>query len=257
MPFTRPIKDPYIAFKQITFEDVFGLDNIKKELIPIIEYLENPARNLSPKKGYILTGPCQTGKSYIAQALAGEIKEMHERQGKDPNQFKFFNIHASIVIQNGIDKIMTQVQQHAPCMVLIEEVELLGLQRAGSNPQLLSNLFSSMSGVLEPDRNKAVIIIAATNKPEILDSALLQTGMIHNEINLEYPSFEDRKKFIIHYISRLADINSFDIDMWTNKTEGQSYQAIKSPILHAALESYEQGEDFTQQALQEFFDRKR
>lgn len=245
---------------RVTFKDLVGLNKAKEDLMFIIKYLEDPERfdraKLTPEKGYILTGPTRTGKSYIAEALAGEIKEMYKRQGKNPDDFNFFNLPASFILSDGIDQIIARAKQYAPCILFVDEIDLLGLQRAGGNPQLLSSFLSSMSGVLESDPDKVIIMIAATNKPENLDQALLQPGRFGKEIRFEYPPFEDRKELLIRRIGALADINSFDIDMLARETENQSYEKINMIIRYAFQRGIMRGETLTQQSLEKCLDEE-
>jgi len=251
-------EDKFLINPRVMFKDLVGLDHAKDTLSFIVKYMEDPERfdraRLTPEKGYILTGPTRTGKSYMAEALAGEIKEMFKHSGKNPEDFNFFVLTASFIMTEGIDNIIARAKALAPCILFIDEIDLLGLQRADANRDILSKFLSSMSGCLESDPEKVVIMIAATNKPENLDKALLQAGRFGKEIRFEYPSFKDRKEYLTKKISALADVNAFDIDQLARETEGKSFEQLNLMIKSAFQKGIIRGEILTQKMLETCLD---
>lgn len=219
---------------KVRFKDLVGMENPKAIFDDILKYIEDPERferaGLSPKKGYLLAGPTRTGKSYFAEALAGEIKNILDRQGKD-SKHAFLSISAEDVLECGIDKLVRFAKSNAPCVLFIDEIDLLGLQRAGGNATTLSKFLSSMSGCLERDPDKQVIILAATNKPENLDVALRQNGRFGETIYFEYPTLKERVIYLVKMLQkRSVDIKSFDITQLAKETEGCSFEDLKSMI---------------------------
>lgn len=244
---------------KVTFKDLVGLDHPKDVLSMIVRYIEDPERwdrgNLKPEKGYLLTGPTRTGKSYIAEALAGEIRAILKRQNRNPEEFGFYVIKASFIIKNGIAQVLEAARREAPCVLFIDEIDLLGLQRAGGNRDLLNEFLLSMSGTLENDPKRQVIILAATNKPENLDEALKQRGRFGKEIRFEYPNYRDRREMLKRRLSSLVvNIDSFDLDKLTLETEGCSFEDLNAIVKGAFQKSKIHGVSVTQKDLEEALD---
>lgn len=243
------------------FKDLVGLDHAKETLSFIVKYLEDPERfdraRLTPEKGYLLTGPTRTGKSAMAEALAGEIQEMYRRKGRNPDDFKFFVLTAPFIMQEGIASIIEQAKKLAPCILFIDEIDLLSLQRIeGVDKSMLSQFLAGMSGCLEVDPEKVVIMIAATNKPENLDKALRQRGRFGKEIRFEYPGFADRKKFLVRKIGALANIDNFDIDQLVLETEGSSFEALNAMTRAAFQRGIVKGQTLAQSMLETCLDEE-
>ena len=166
---------------EVTFDDLVGLDHVKEYFKLLVDYLENPEmydrRKLTPQKGCLLVGPTRTGKTHSVSALHGEIKRMLKRTGQ-PGKFSFMEIPAVYLNDPdiGIRRLIYMLQANAPCIAFIDEIDLINLQRTGKNIEL-SEFLTALSGILdETDPQKQVILIAATNKPESLDTALRQPG---------------------------------------------------------------------------------
>lgn len=243
-------------------DDLVGLDHVKEIFGLIVKYIEDPERfdrtKLTPEKGFLLTGPTRTGKTFSAEALAGEIRAMMKRNGRDPDEFNFFVLRASFIKEQGVRWIFNKAKEVAPCILFVDEIDLLQLQRGGGNLDLLSEFLTSMSGCLENnDPNKPVIVIGATNKPENLDVALRQRGRFGTELRYEYPSDKDRTDFFVQKLSSLSlDLADFNIDQLVRQTEKCSYEDLTAMIRAAFQRAKLRGETLTQAHLEESLDRE-
>lgn len=243
---------------KVTFDDLVGAEHAKKVLSVIVKYIEDPERwdrgRFPPEKGYILTGPTRTGKSYMAEALAGEIKKVLKKKDRNPDEFGFYVISASQIIQLGIGKILEFAKAEAPCVLFIDEIDLLGLQRVG-NKEILHEFLSKMSGVMDSDPKKQVIILAATNKPQNLDDALKQYGRFGKEIRFEHPSVEDRRTYLVKRLNNLSlNLDVFNIDKLVLETDGCTFEDLNVIIKRAFQKSKILGHVLNQEYLEEALD---
>lgn len=241
----------------VRFKDVVGLDEIKESLSFIIRFIDNPEQylrvNTAPEKGFLLTGPTRTGKSFMVEALCGEIYDMLKKRGRE-NEFKFWKIDSSIIHEYGITDILETAKSNAPIVLFIDEIDLLGLQRVANN-QLLSQFLTSMGTTLDSDPSKQVILIGATNKPETTDIAIRQYGRLGKEIRFEYPAFKFRKIYLEKELNDMAlDLNQFDLTALAQKTEGKSFEDLRAIIRNAMIRSWTRGQKLTQQLLEESLD---
>lgn len=248
---------------EVTFDDLVGLDHVKEYFKLLVDYLENPEmydrRKLTPQKGCLLVGPTRTGKTHSVSALHGEIKRMLKRTGQ-AEKFSFIEIPAASLNdtkRGGIRRWMYVLQSKAPCIAFIDEIDLINLQRTGKNVELMEFL-TALSGMLdETDPQKQVIIIAATNKPESLDSALRQPGRFGKEIRFEYPDLNSRKTYITMQLKKLSlDLSHFDIEKIALETEGHSYATLKTLTDNAVLKARVAGQSVTQHHLQSALDEE-
>lgn len=248
---------------EVTFDDLVGLDHVKEYFKLLVDYLENPEiydrRKLTPQKGCLLVGPTRTGKTHSVSALHGEIKRMLKRTGQ-AEKFSFIEIPAASLNdtkRGGIRRWMYVLQSKAPCIAFIDEIDLINLQRTGKNVELMEFL-TALSGMLdETDPQKQVIIIAATNKPESLDSALRQPGRFGKEIRFEYPDLNSRKTYITMQLKKLSlDLSQFNIDKIALETEGHSYATLKTLTDNAVLKARVAGQSVTQHHLQSALDEE-
>lgn len=247
---------------EVTFDDLVGLDHVKEYFKLLVDYLENPEmydrRKLTPQKGCLLVGPTRTGKTHSVSALHGEIKRMLKRTGQ-PGKFSFMEIPAVYLNDPdiGIRRLIYMLQANAPCIAFIDEIDLINLQRTGKNIEL-SEFLTALSGILdETDPQKQVILIAATNKPESLDTALRQPGRFGKEIRFEYPDLNSRKTYIVMQLKKLSlDLNQFDIDKIALETEGHSYATLKTLTDNAVLKARVAGQSVTQHHLQSALDEE-
>jgi ATP-dependent Zn protease len=250
------IKNPGLVQMRptVSFKDMVGLDEIKKEFTQILQYIDNPEQlqrlQATPEKGWLLTGPTRTGKSFSVECLCGEIELLMHKRGK-ANTIKFFNITANLVNKFGIKDILEEVKENAPAVIFIDEIDLLGLQRVGNNA-LLSEFLTAMQSSMNADPNKVVIVIAATNNPENIDKALRQNGRFGKEIRFEYPSKKYRMQYIERELLNMAlDVRQFDIEALADKTNNRSFEDLHRVVSHAMKCARLHGKALTQELFEE------
>ncbi len=223
----------------VRFDNLIGMDHVKQQFRILIDYIQNPEpyalKGLTPHKGYLLYGASRAGKSHIVKALFNEIKE-----ATNNTPFRYFEITAAAVHAFGISRIINDMKSIAPCVVFIDEIDLVGLGRDGANITLSDFLISMSDGIQDNDPAKQIIIIAATNRPETLDHALRREGRFGMQLFCRLPNINERATmFTTEFNKRCIDIRNFDIKQLAAETEGQSYQAIAllvgRGILKAAL----------------------
>lgn len=246
---------------EVYFSDLVGLDHVKKTFATIVQYLENPEsyarRGLTPEKGILLIGGTRTGKSYSVKALYNEIAKSQKAKFGTA-RFGFFEINASdIQATGGFKNLMDIARYNGPCVLFIDEIDLLYLQRGGQNP-LLGEFLTSLSGALSnDDPKKQVIIIAATNNPETLDKALRASGRLGAELRYELPSLQDRIVFITKQLEKLSlDLEQFDIATLAQQTESHSFETLKGMINNATLYAAINGRVVTQQDIMMVIDQE-
>lgn len=240
----------------ITFDDVIGNEDAKQYGRELCQYLKNPESfdrsRIAPSTGILLFGETRTGKSHFILALQGEIQRT---LGDEASKFKVWKIPFSDLIKYNIQDLMDAARAFAPCIVVIEEIDLLGLQRV-TNAERLANFMTAMSSCLQENTlDKTVIIIGTTNKLENLEPALRQPGRFGKHIFFKYPSCDERKLFITRELSKTGcSLNDFDIDKLAAETEGCSFEKlglfIKRTFLHAKL----YGKLVTQESLEQSID---
>lgn len=241
----------------VSFKDMVGLDEVKEAFYSILQYIDSPEQLMrieaTPEKGWLLTGPPRTGKTFSVECLCGEIELMMAKRGQ-ANKMKFFNINASLVNEYGIKAILDEVYENAPAVIFIDEIDLLGLQRVGNN-KLLSDFLTAMQSSMNADPAKVVIVIAATNKPENIDSALRQNGRFGKEIRFDYPSRKYRTKFLIRELTNMAlNVKEFDIETLADKTNDKTFEDLKRVIRNAMTRSWMHGSSLSQELLEESID---
>lgn len=224
---------------KIDFKDVAGLEEAKIEVMEIVEFLKNPKRytDLGGKipKGALLVGPPGTGKTLLAKAVAGEANvPFFSMSGSDFVEM-FVGVGASRVRD-----LFRQAKEKAPCIVFIDEIDAIGRAR-GRNPNFsgnderentLNQLLTEMDGFAS---NQGVIIIAATNRADILDRALLRAGRFDRQIHVELPDYKERLEiFKVHLRPIKIDAN-FDISFLAKQTPGFSGADIANVCNEAAL----------------------
>ncbi|MCX5809095.1 MAG: ATP-dependent zinc metalloprotease FtsH [Proteobacteria bacterium] len=208
---------------KITFEDVAGVDEAKEELKEIIEYLSTPDKflNIGGKipKGILLVGPPGSGKTLLAKAVAGEAKvPFFSMSGSDFVEM-FVGVGASRVRD-----LFAQAQEKAPCIIFIDELDAIGKAR-GMNPlsshdereQTLNQLLAEMDGF---DTKAGVIIMAATNRPEILDPALLRPGRFDRHVLVDRPDIRGREEILKVHIKGVKVANDVDLSVIAARTPG-------------------------------------
>lgn len=224
---------------KVTFNDVAGLSEAKQEVEEIVEFLKNPNRytDLGGKipKGALLVGPPGTGKTLLAKAVAGEANvPFFSLSGSDFVEM-FVGVGASRVRD-----LFRQAKEKAPCIVFIDEIDAVGRAR-GKNPNMGSNderentlnqLLTEMDGF---GSNSGVIILAATNRADILDKALLRAGRFDRQIYVELPELNDRKEIFKVHLRNVKIDDSVDVDFLARQTPGFSGADIANVCNEAAL----------------------
>lgn len=224
---------------KVTFKDVAGLSEAKTEIEEIVEFLKNPQRytDLGGKipKGALLVGPPGTGKTLLAKAVAGEANvPFFSMSGSDFVEM-FVGVGASRVRD-----LFRQAKEKAPCIVFIDEIDAVGRAR-GKNPNMGSNderentlnqLLTEMDGF---GSNSGVIILAATNRADILDKALLRAGRFDRQIYVELPDLNDRIAIFNVHLKKIKIDDSVDVDLLARQTPGFSGADIANVCNEAAL----------------------
>lgn len=227
-----------------TFEDVAGQDEAKEALTEIVDFLHNPGRytdiGASIPKGALLVGPPGTGKTLLAKAVAGEAK------------VPFFSISGSEFVEMfvgmGAAKVrdlFKQANEKAPCIVFIDEIDTIGKKRDGSGfsgnderEQTLNQLLSEMDGF---DGHKGVVILAATNRPESLDPALLRPGRFDRRIPVELPDHRGREAILKVHAKNIKIAKDVDLGAIARSTPGASGAELANIINEAALRAVRMG----------------
>lgn len=226
-----------------TFADVAGQDEAKEGLNEIVDFLHNPSKyaaiGAKLPKGALLVGPPGTGKTLIARAVAGEAK------------VPFFAISGSNFVQMfvgmGAAKVrdlFMQAKEKAPCIIFIDEIDAIGKKRntspMGGNDereQTLNQLLTEMDGF---DGKKGVVILAATNRPESLDKALLRPGRFDRTIIMNLPDLEGRKSILNVHLKNIKH-DDIDVDLIARATAGSSGAELANIVNEAALHAVRNG----------------
>lgn len=223
----------------VTFKDVAGLSEAKTEIREIVEFLRNPQRytDLGGKipKGALLVGPPGTGKTLLVKAVAGEANvPFFSMSGSDFVEM-FVGVGASRVRD-----LFRQAKEKAPCIVFIDEIDAVGRAR-GKNPNMganderentLNQLLTEMDGF---GTNSGVIILAATNRADILDKALMRAGRFDRQINVDLPELKDRMEIFDVHLRRIKTDDTVDVDLMARQTAGFSGADIANVCNEAAL----------------------
>ena len=224
---------------KVTFQDVAGLAEAKVEIAEIVDFLKNPKHytELGGKipKGALLVGPPGTGKTLLAKAVAGEADvPFFSMSGSDFVEM-FVGVGASRVRD-----LFRQAKEKAPCIVFIDEIDAVGRAR-GNKPSMggnderestLNQLLTEMDGF---GTNSGVIILAATNRADILDKALLRAGRFDRQIYVELPELSDRKEIFQVHLRDVKTDGSVDLDLLARQTPGFSGADIANVCNEAAL----------------------
>ncbi|TET34807.1 AAA family ATPase [Candidatus Dependentiae bacterium] len=244
--------------EQVRFSDIFGQHDIKRYLQHLVDYLKDPESadrlGLTPPRGILLIGDTRTGKTFCVNALLGEINDMLESTGQS-GKYKMYHLDALMIQTKGIEYWLGLVKQSAPCIVFIDEIDLLYLQRTGANKTLSEFLTAMGDAVSSKDSKKQVIVIAATNRPETLDVALRQPGRFGKELRFEYPNYEDRLIFIKTKLTELSlSADGLDVAKLAKYTESKSYEALNMLIKNAIIKARLRGVVLSQAILDEALD---
>lgn len=233
----------------VTFKDVAGLHEAKVEVEEIVHFLKNPAKytQLGGKipKGALLVGPPGTGKTLLAKAVAGEA------------HVPFFSLAGSDFVEmfvgvgaSRVRDLFQKAKEKAPCIIFIDEIDAVGRARGKNNnlggnderENTLNQLLTEMDGF---GTNSGIIVLAATNRADILDSALLRAGRFDRQIYVDLPDVHDRKEiFLVHLRPLKIDDTVEDVDLLARRTPGFSGADIANICNEAALIAARAGKDF-------------
>lgn len=234
-----------------TFDDVAGQDEAKEALTEIVDFLHNPGKytqiGASIPKGALLVGPPGTGKTLLARAVAGEAK------------VPFFSISGSEFVEMfvgmGAAKVrdlFKQANEKAPCIVFIDEIDTIGKKRDGSGfggnderEQTLNQLLNEMDGF---DGHRGVIILAATNRPESLDPALLRPGRFDRRIPVELPDLKGREAILRVHAKNIRIGDNVDFAIIARSTPGASGAELANIVNEAALRAVRLGKNKADQS---------
>jgi cell division protease FtsH len=244
-----------------TFADVAGVDEAKAELVEVVDFLTNPKKyqRLGGRipKGVLLVGPPGTGKTLLARAVAGEA------------DVPFFFLSGSEFVEmfvgvgaSRVRDLFEQAKEKAPCIVFIDELDAIGKTRAGSTgflsghderEQTLNQLLAEMDGF---DSSKGVIIMAATNRPEVLDPALLRAGRFDRQVVVDKPDVKGREAILRVHARNVTLAPSVDLHVLAARTPGMAGADLANIINEAALLAARKGKDAVDMAdLDEAVDR--
>ncbi|MDI3534383.1 MAG: cell division protease FtsH [Thermosediminibacterales bacterium] len=224
--------------KRVTFKDVAGVDEAKEELEEVVEFLKHPKKFIELgariPKGVLLVGPPGTGKTLLARAVAGEAG------------VPFFSISGSDFVEmfvgvgaSRVRDLFEQAKKNAPCIVFIDEIDAVGRQRGAGlggghdeREQTLNQLLVEMDGF---GMNEGIIIIAATNRPDILDPALLRPGRFDRQVVVDVPDIKGREAILkVHSRSKPLDEN-VSLEVLARRTPGFTGADLENLINEAAL----------------------
>ena len=228
--------------KRVTFDDVAGADEEKAELEEIVDFLKAPSRYIEMgariPKGVLLVGPPGTGKTLLAKAIAGEAG------------VPFFSISGSDFVEmfvgvgaSRVRELFKSAQENAPCIVFIDELDAVGAKRdnrLGNNDQTLNQLLSEMDGF---DTSNGVVILAATNRPEVLDKALLRPGRFDRRIIVEAPDLKGRVDVVKVHAAKVQMDSDIDYEKIALATSGATGADLANIVNEAALRAVRMGRE--------------
>ena len=241
--FTKSKAKVYVPDEQsrVTFADVAGVDEAKDELNEIVDFLKTPERytdiGARIPKGVLLVGPPGTGKTLLSKAVAGEAG------------VPFFIISGSEFVElfvgagaARVRDLFEQAKKNAPCIIFIDELDAIGKSRSGSmgvvggndeREQTLNQLLTEMDGFASKD--KPVIVLAATNQPEVLDAALLRPGRFDRQVLVDRPDLSGRKTILDIYAKKVKLAEDVDLDRIAQATSGFAGADLANLVNEAAL----------------------
>ena len=234
----------------VTFKDVAGQDEAKESLQEVVDFLHNPGKYTSVgaklPKGALLVGPPGTGKTLLAKAVAGEAK------------VPFFSLSGSAFVEmyvgvgaSRVRDLFKQAQQMAPCIIFIDEIDAIGKSRdtqMGGNDereQTLNQLLAEMDGF---ESNKGLVLLAATNRPEILDPALLRPGRFDRRIIVERPDLKGRVEVLKVHSKDVKMDETVDLEAIALATSGAVGSDLSNMINEAAINAVKNGRNAVSQA---------
>lgn len=224
---------------KVTFSDVAGCDEAKQEVVEIVDFLRDPTKfkKLGAKipRGVLMVGPPGTGKTLLAKAIAGEAK------------VPFFSISGSDFVEmfvgvgaSRVRDMFEQAKRHAPCIIFIDEIDAVGRQRGGGGiggghderEQTLNQLLVEMDGF---EGSEGIIVIAATNRADVLDKALLRPGRFDRQVQVGLPDIKGREQILNVHMKKLPSTVGVDVPVLARGTPGFSGAELANLVNEAAL----------------------
>ena len=234
------------AMSRTTFNEVAGMDNAKRELVEVVEFLKNPEKFMrlgaQVPKGVLLVGPPGTGKTLLARAVAGEAG------------VPFYSINGSEFIQmfvgvgaSRVRDLFRTAKETAPCVIFIDEIDAVGRMRGagvggGSDEreQTLNQILSEMDGFLP---SEAVIVVAATNRPDVLDAALLRPGRFDRHVTVDRPTWQGRFDILKVHVRNKPLAEDVDLQKIAKKAMGMSGAELRNLANEAAISAAREGKE--------------
>lgn len=223
---------------KINFKDVAGCDEAKQEVVEIVDFLKDPSKfkrlGASIPKGVLMVGPPGTGKTLLAKAIAGEAK------------VPFFSISGSDFVEmfvgvgaSRVRDMFEQAKRHAPCIIFIDEIDAVGRHRGSGTggghderEQTLNQMLVEMDGF---EGNEGIIVIAATNRADVLDKALLRPGRFDRQVMVGLPDINGREQILNVHLKKLPSVTSVDVKVLARGTPGFSGAQLANLVNEAAL----------------------
>ena len=223
---------------KVTFTDVAGCDEAKQEVVEIVDFLKDPAKfkrlGATIPKGVLMVGPPGTGKTLLAKAIAGEAK------------VPFFSISGSDFVEmfvgvgaSRVRDMFEQAKRHAPCIIFIDEIDAVGRHRGSGTggghderEQTLNQMLVEMDGF---EGNEGIIVIAATNRADVLDKALLRPGRFDRQVMVGLPDIKGREQILNVHLKKLPSTTGVDVKVLARGTPGFSGAQIANLVNEAAL----------------------
>ncbi|MCH4248251.1 MAG: ATP-dependent zinc metalloprotease FtsH [Acinetobacter populi] len=223
---------------KVTFTDVAGCDEAKQEVVEIVDFLKDPAKfkrlGASIPKGVLMVGPPGTGKTLLAKAIAGEAK------------VPFFSISGSDFVEmfvgvgaSRVRDMFEQAKRHAPCIIFIDEIDAVGRHRGSGTggghderEQTLNQMLVEMDGF---EGNEGIIVIAATNRVDVLDKALLRPGRFDRQVMVGLPDIKGREQILNVHLKKLPSVTGVDVPVLARGTPGFSGAQLANLVNEAAL----------------------
>ena len=223
---------------KVTFADVAGCDEAKQEVVEIVDFLKDPAKfkrlGATIPRGVLMVGPPGTGKTLLAKAIAGEAK------------VPFFSISGSDFVEmfvgvgaSRVRDMFEQAKRHAPCIIFIDEIDAVGRHRGSGTggghderEQTLNQMLVEMDGF---EGNEGVIVIAATNRVDVLDKALLRPGLFDRQVMVGLPDIRGREQILNVHLKKLPSVTGVDVKILARGTPGFSGAQLANLVNEAAL----------------------
>ena len=223
---------------KVTFTDVAGCDEAKQEVVEIVDFLKDPAKfkrlGATIPRGVLMVGPPGTGKTLLAKAIAGEAK------------VPFFSISGSDFVEmfvgvgaSRVRDMFEQAKRHAPCIIFIDEIDAVGRHRGSGTggghderEQTLNQMLVEMDGF---EGNEGVIVIAATNRVDVLDKALLRPGRFDRQVMVGLPDIRGREQILNVHLKKLPSVTGVDVKILARGTPGFSGAQLANLVNEAAL----------------------